>query len=64
MRRRQAYAFKAAIEAIPTEPKFYDDMSDSDLKSAYKMVIGKKPHGKMKRETILERLHDSCDDCA
>lgn len=58
MRRRQVYAFQAAIEAIPTEPKFYDDMDDDDLKAAFEAVIGHRPHWKMKRETMLEKLHD------
>lgn len=65
MRRRQAYAqksaaFNAALEAIPTEPKFYDDMSDKDLRLAFEEIIGRKP-GRMKRENILEKLHDACD---
>lgn len=69
MRRRQVYAMKspaftAAIEAIPTEEKFYDYMGDDDLRAAFEEVIGHKPHWKMKRATMLEKLHDACHDCA
>ena len=72
MRRRQilalntksAPAFSAMLETMPPEGKFYDDMSDADLKAAFEVVTGHKPHWKMKRATILEKLYDARNDSA
>ena len=62
MRRRQilaARSFDKAVEAFPpVEQKAYDDMGDADLRAAFKTVIGKAPHWKMKCETMLEKLNN------
>lgn len=42
---------------IPAEE--WDDLSDIGLSAAYEAEFGKKPHWKMKRETIVERLNDA-----
>lgn len=57
MRRRQAFAEGRSRPPHPSEE--YTDMSDADLSEAYRLTFGAKPHHRMKRETIVERLNDA-----
>lgn len=37
----------------------YEELDEADIKAAYQQKFGKKPHHKMKLETILEQLNES-----
>lgn len=42
----------------------YDTLSDRALAAAFEAEFGKRPHHRMKRDTIVRKLNDACNECA
>lgn len=45
-------------------PHLFEDMSDAALAAAFEAEFGKRPHHRMKRDTIVRKLNDACNECA
>lgn len=64
MRRRQILTLNrpAPVTSIKTTLVVdFDRMSDELLARAFEAEFGAKPHHRMKRQTIVERLNDACN---
>jgi len=54
----------AKMDPAPEDFRDWEGLADSALASCYEAEFGKKPHHRMKRETIVERLNDAANERA
>lgn len=59
MRRRQIFAARAAKQMPAEEAEKVNEPTDAELRRMFKIAFGRLPAGRMKRETMLERLNDA-----